>query len=138
RAAASGLLWWLRSRGLNSGFFRFLGAASLFNFGMTVFFLLYNLHLLKRGFHEDFLGPVATTTTIGSIAGTIPAGLITSRFGLKPALLFSFVATPIICVLRVIAVDPGLLIASAFLGGLAMSMYAVSLAPVVAQLAPEK
>jgi predicted MFS family arabinose efflux permease len=137
-AVANGLLWSLRSRGLNSGFLQFLGAAALYNFGMTVFFLLYNLHLLKRGFHEDFLGAVTTATTVGSIAGTIPAGLITSRFGLKPALLFSFLAAPLICVLRAIAVNPGLLITSAFLGGFAMSLYAVSLAPVVAQLAPEK
>ena len=53
---------------------RFLGAAALFNFGMTVFFLLYNLHLRNDGFHEDFLGPVTTAMTIGSITGTIPAG----------------------------------------------------------------
>ena len=76
--------------GLGSGFFRFLGAAALYNFGMTVFFLLYNLHLLKRGFHEDFLGAVTTALTVGSISGTLPAGLITSRFGLRPALLFRF------------------------------------------------
>src|SRR5205823_5599885 len=89
-AASDGVMWWLRSRGLGSAFLRFLGAAALFNFGMTVFFMLYNLHLLKRGFHEDFLGPVATAVTIGSIAGTIPAGMFTTRFGLRPALFISF------------------------------------------------
>lgn len=137
-ALAQGVLWLLRSRGLTSGFFRFLGATSLFNIGMTVFFLLYNLYLLKRGFHEDFLGLVTGAMTTGSIAGTLPAGYITSRFGLKPALLFAFVAAPLICILRTVAVDPQLLIASAFLGGFAMSMYAVALTPVVAQLTPEK
>ena len=41
----------------------FLLAESLFNLGLFVFFLLYNLHLLDLGFDESFLGMAAALMT---------------------------------------------------------------------------
>ena len=67
------LRWWWSGRDIDPQFLVFLAAASLFNFGLSVFFLLYNLFLLQRGFHEDFLGAIASATGLGSITGTIPA-----------------------------------------------------------------
>ncbi len=137
-AAIQGAAWWLRSNGLNPPFFRYLGAASLFNFGLSIFFLLYNLHLLRQGFHEDLLGYITGAMTAGSIVGTVPAGFLTARFGLKRIILFAFLATPIICIVRTVATGLPLLIASAFLGGFAFSMHAVAIAPAVAELVPAK
>ncbi|HLJ49610.1 MAG TPA: MFS transporter [Bryobacteraceae bacterium] len=137
-AATGGVSWWLRSRGLNPAFFRYLGAASLFNFGLSIFFLLYNLYLLRRGFREDLLGYITGAMTGGSIVGTVPAGFLTSRFGLKRIILFAFLATPVICAVRTLATGLPMLIASAFLAGFTFSMHAVAIAPAVAELVPSK
>ena len=137
-ASMQGFAWWLRSRGLGAGFFRFLGASSLFNFGMIAFFLLYNLHLAALNFKEDFMGSVASLMTIGTIAGTLPAGFIAGRFGLKLPLLFAFAVTPAICVARTLFESPAALLVTAFLSGFAMAMYMVALTPTVAQLTTEK
>jgi MFS family permease len=137
-ALLQGLSWWLRSRGLSSGFFRYMGASSLFIIGMTAFFLLYNLHLLKLKFNEDFIGSVVSAATVGTIVGTLPAGFITSRFGLKPPLLIAFGVSPLIAVVRTLVNRPSTLIVCAFLDGFALSMNAVALAPTVAHLTSEK
>ncbi len=102
-----------------------------------MFFLLYNLLLLERGYRENIVGLIAAAMTIGSLAGIFPAGFAAHRYGLKRTLLFAFIATPLICAVRALAADPGLLIAAAFLGGFSFSFYAVSLPPCVARLTPE-
>jgi MFS family permease len=137
-ALLQGLSWWLRSRGLSSGFFQYLGAASLFNIGMGAFFLLYNLHLLKRGFNEDFIGSVVSASTTGTILGLVLAGYITSRFGLKASLQIAYILGPLFAILRTLIASPTWLVRYAFLDGFAMCMNAVALMPTVAQLTSEK
>jgi MFS family permease len=137
-ALLQGLSWSLRSRGLSSGFFRYLGAASLFNIGMGAFFLLYNLHLLKRGFNEDFIGSVVSASTTGTILGLLLAGYITSRFGLKASLQIAYTIGPLIGIARTLVASPTWLVRCAFLDGFALCMNAVALMPTVAQLTSEK
>jgi hypothetical protein len=38
---------------LSGDFLRFVAASGLFSFGASIFFLLYNLHLLNLGYRED-------------------------------------------------------------------------------------
>ena len=46
--------WWAASNELTPRFWLFLICAAIFNFGVYIFFLLYNLYLLDRGYAEDF------------------------------------------------------------------------------------
>jgi MFS family permease len=135
---AGGFKFWWTGKGLDPQLLRFLAAAALFNFGMAVFFLLYNIFLIQRGFHEDFLGAVSSAMSLGSIAGTLPAAFILHRFGIRTTLVTTFLAGPLVCVARVLAIAPAALVASAFLNGFLFSFYAVSLAPAVAQLTSER
>ena len=75
---------------VSSRFVRFLAASAVFELGMFIFYLLYNLLLLDRGFHEDFLGAVGGTMQAGGIAGTLPAGFAAKQWGLKRLLVMSF------------------------------------------------
>jgi len=135
---AGGVRWWWSGKDIDARFLVFLVAASLFNFGMSIYFLLYNLFLLQRGFHEDFLGAVASTLSVGSIAGTIPAAFILHRFGLRRTLISTFAGVPLLCLVRSLNLAPPVLIASAFAGGFLFSFYAVALAPTVAQLTTKR
>jgi hypothetical protein len=91
---------WLSTKNLSKGFWTFFAACFFFDFGMYIFFLLYNLYLLDRGFKENFLGLVASASAIGGIAGTIPAGLLAQRLGLRKALLLCLTLVSVTFALR--------------------------------------
>jgi predicted MFS family arabinose efflux permease len=134
----SGVRWWWSGKQVNASLISFLAAATLFNVGQASYFILYNLHLLRLGFHEDVLGVIASAMSVGSIAGTLPGGMIARRFGLRAALIAAFVLVPAVGVVRAMAVSPSLLAISAFVSGFGLAAYAVCLAPVVASLTTER
>jgi MFS family permease len=133
----AGARFWSSAKGLNSQFFAFLTAAALFNFGMAIYFLLYNLFLLERGFHEDSLGAVSSALGIGALSGTIPAAFGLHRYGLKRLLILAFAGVPLVSMVRVVWTTPEVLIGSALAGGFLFSLYAVSIPPTIAQWTTE-
>ncbi|HEV3332314.1 MAG TPA: MFS transporter [Bryobacteraceae bacterium] len=138
RTASSGTRWWSRTSGPGGQFWKFLGAASLFNFALFIFVLLYNLHLLDLGYREDLLGVISGSSTAGSVVGTIPAAFLARRLGLRNSLVGCFALTACITALRVVVVARSPLIALAFLSGLVFAVWAVLMAPIIAQAVPEK
>ena len=136
--ALSGARWWGRANGLSRQFWVFLAAAVQFNFGLFVFFLLYNLHLFDLGYREDFLGVVGASATIGSIVGTIPAAFLMRRFGLRRVLLADIAATAAIVTMRAFATSRLSLIALAFAAGAIFSVWAVAINPAIAGAVEEK
>jgi len=133
----SGAKFWFGIKGLNSQLFLFLVAGALFNLGMGIYFLLHNLFLLDRGFHEDSLGAVSSALGIGSLTGTVPAAFGLRRFGVKRLLIVVFAAVPLASAVRILWNSPEVLIGSAFAGGFLMSFYAVALAPTMARWTTE-
>ncbi|MGO9009972.1 MAG: MFS transporter [Bryobacteraceae bacterium] len=136
--AVSAARWWRRANGLTSQFWAFLATAIQFNFGLFIFFLLYNLHLFDLGYREDFLGVVGSTATIGSIVGTIPAAFLTRRFGLRRVLLADIACTAAIVTLRSLATARLPLVALAFAAGALFSVWAVVISPAIAGAVEEK
>ena len=94
--------WWF-DKGLGREFWKLLAVSFLFDSGMFVFFLLYNLYLLDLGFREDFLGWTTAAMAFGTIAGSLPGGVLAQRTGLRKTLLVCFSAVPAICALRAIS-----------------------------------
>jgi MFS family permease len=136
--AGSGVRWRLRSSGLSAGYWRFLGATTLFDLGMFIYVLLYNLYLFDLGFREDFVGKVVSASTAGTVAGALPAAVIARRLGLGKLLVGCFAALCIISVLRAIVTGAAPLLGLAFLNGVVFSVFAVSIAPAIARLTSEK
>jgi len=91
--AFSGARWWGQANGLSRQFWVFLAAAIQFNFGLFVFFLLYNLHLFDLGYAR-IPGRVGASATIGSIMGTIPAAFLMPAFRLRRVLLADIARPP--------------------------------------------
>ena len=125
--------WW-GDKNLGREFWKLLATSFLFDSGMFIYFLLYNLYLLDLGFREDFLGWTTGAMACGTIIGSLPGGLFTQRFGLKRTLFVCLSLIPAIAVFRVTLVSSFWLVALAFLGGVAFSLWAVALPPVVAQI----
>jgi len=134
----NGLRWWLMQSGMSSRFLRFLAAAAVFELGMFIFYVLYNLLLLDRGFHEDFLGAVGGSMKVGGIAGTIPAGIAARQWGLKRLLFTSFASLAVVSMLRVLMKDSSALLVLSFAAGVIGSCWAVCIAPAIAEMTAEE
>jgi predicted MFS family arabinose efflux permease len=133
-----GLEWfWIRRRP-DSEFLKYLLVSVLFDFGEFVFFLLYNLYLVDRGFDEKFIGQVSAAFTAGTFAGALPASMLSKRIGLRNLVLLAVLGSAAAAVLRTLAASQSGLIISAFVNGLFLSFWAVSLPPAVAGLTSER
>lgn len=129
-------LWW-SEKGLSRGFWDFFATSCLYSLGMFVFFFLLNLFLLDRGFHDDFLGMVSSANAIGSVAGTVPFGILAHRIGLRKALLLCISIVPLVSAgIAVFGPAPALL-ALAFTAGAVSTLWEVVMAPAIAQLTNE-
>jgi MFS family permease len=133
---AIGAVQWFA--GLGNQYWIFFLTSAFFNFGLFVFFFLYNLYLLQLGFRENFLGLISGVMTAGSLIGCIPAAAAIRRFGTRPALFTAFSAIVCISVLRVTVPSAPLLVALTFIGGVVQSIWGVAISPVVAQLTTER
>jgi MFS family permease len=133
-----GLLWKWRASRLEAPFWWFAIAGAIYALGFFVFYLLYNLYLLDRGYREDTLGFVAGALTLGSVAGVLPAAGVVRRLGLSRALKISTLGAAAAFALRCVDAGQPALVASAFIGGALSSLWAVCFAPAVAALTSER
>ncbi|PYV40378.1 MAG: hypothetical protein DMG06_20480 [Acidobacteria bacterium] len=101
-------------------------------------FLVYNLYLLDLGFNETVMGQISSAMTLGSLAITVPSGLLLNRYGLKRMLKVSVIVAGISLLLRSSVDVVWLLVLFAFLNGAAIGIWMVSAPPFLTQnTAPE-
>jgi predicted MFS family arabinose efflux permease len=128
---------WFRKKQLSRGFWTFFAAAFFFDFGFAVYFFLFNLYLLDLRFSDRDIGIIGGAFTLGTVAGTLPAGQLARRFGVRPLLVVCFAAAPILGVLRCVVMLRSPQIALGFLAGLAMCLWGVCFLPALARLTTE-
>jgi MFS family permease len=131
---SKGVAGWWGSKNLGGSFFVFLSASCLFNIGMFMFVLLYNLYLLDIGYREDFLGWVSSMGTAGNMVGTVFAVLLNRLIGLQRSVVVCFAATATIAALRSLLVGEAALLSMAFIAGLFFALWAISITVVIAQV----
>jgi MFS family permease len=129
---------WLREKNLGRPFWVFFTAAFFFDAGFSVYVFLFNLFLLDFGFKERAIGLIGGAMTLGSVLGTLPAGLLARKIGVQRLLIFCFLASPLVGTLRTIWLGETAQIELGFLSGLAMSTWGVCFLPAVARLTTEK
>jgi MFS family permease len=127
-------LAWLHRQRLSRGFWVYFVAALCFDAGFAVYFFLFNLYLLDVHYFERAIGLIGGAMTLGSVAGTLPAGALARRFGLRPLLVAAFTAAPALGALRAVWIWEPAQIALAFLAGVAMCGWTVSYLPTIAGL----
>ena len=133
--AVSGLRW---KTALGPDYWRYFLTAALFDVGLFIFFLLYNIYLLDIGFNERFLGIVSSSMMTGSIAGSLFAPFALARWGGRKSLQACLATLAIVSALRAIVIAPAALVALAALSGAGTAMWAVALSPTVAHLTDER
>ncbi len=125
--------WWLAET-LSRQFWIFFVAAFFFDFGIGLYFFLFNLFLADLHFNERAIGFITGGFTLGNVAGTIPIGILARRIGLQRLLVFCFVATPFMFICRTTVESMPAQVVLAFFGGVALSSWPVCFAPTIAKL----
>ena len=128
---------WLRQKKLGRAFWVFFTAAFFFDAGFAVYFFLFNLYLLDCGFKERAIGLVGGAFMFGTVLGTLPAGLLARKIGVKRLLICCFVAAPLVNTVRTVWMGEAAQVGFAFLAGLAMCTWGVCFLPAVARLTTE-
>ncbi|MGA3009042.1 MAG: MFS transporter [Terracidiphilus sp.] len=129
---------WLQRKHLSKDFWVFFTLALFFDFGFSIYFFLFNLFLLDFHFNERTIGLVVGAATLGSMAGTLPAGWLVRKIGLRPMLAICLIAAPLLGVARATVMWEPAQIGLAFLAGLAMSIWGVCFLPALARLTTEE
>jgi MFS family permease len=129
---------WLQEKNLGNGYWIFFMAAFFFDAGFAIYFFLFNLYLLDLHFNERAMGLIGGSMTLGSLVGTLPAGLLARKIGLRSLLIFCFIAASLLQALRVICMWLPAQLGLAFLAGLATCSWGVCFLPAVARLTTEK
>jgi predicted MFS family arabinose efflux permease len=137
-ALGEGTSWFLRHSGIDPAFRHFLGAVWLYELGLFVFVLLYNLRLLDLGYKENFLGLITGAQTAGTVAGALPFGVMVERWGIGRLLGTVFGLVAAIFAIRATVSGQAALLISAFLGGIALSAFTVAFAPAIARITREE
>jgi MFS family permease len=128
---------WIRQQKLSRRFWIFFTAAFFFDAGFAVYFFLFNLYLLDYHFSDRSIGLIGGSMTLGTLVGTLPAGVVARRTGVKPMLILCFVSASALNAARVVWMWEPAQIGLAFLAGLAMCMWGVCFLPAVARLTTE-
>jgi MFS family permease len=134
----SGVGFWWSTQGLGEQFWRFFAISFLFDLGMFIFFFLYNIFLLDRGFREDFIGLTASANTIGSVVICIPSAILAQRAGLQKTLLICLVFSALFAGALAFVTSKQAILVLSFLLGAASTIWAVAIAPATARLTNDK
>jgi MFS family permease len=125
---------WLQQYRFSRDFWTFFFVALFFDAGFGIYYFLFNLYLLDLHFPERAIGLINGALTLGSVACTLPAGMLGRKYGVRPVMLVCLTAAPIVAVLRTLATQLPAQIALALLGGATMCLWGVCFLPAVARL----
>ncbi len=129
---------WLKEKRLSRSFWEFFAVTFFWDVGISVYIFLFNLYLLDCHFNERIMGLVGGAFVFGSVIGTLPAGWLARRTGLRPLLIFCMTAAPLLCMVRTMVMWESAQIGMAFLTGLAMCSWGVCFLPALARLTTEE
>lgn len=115
-------------------FWAYFYASACYDLGLFIFFLLFNLYLLKRGLNESYLGLVSGCMMAGGVMGSVPASYAISRLGLRGAMIACFTVIPSMAAILAAELPAPLLLLCAFLYGAVSVLWAVLLSPATAAL----
>ncbi|WNR43316.1 MFS transporter [Paenibacillus roseipurpureus] len=124
--------WKLQLQGYSRNIKLFFWFNFVWNMGISMFGLVYNLYVRSLGYEQTTVGHMVGMTSLAAAIILIPAGIMNDRFGPKRVISFGLIFTIAALIARsLIEVEHGMLIA-AFLGGMALAVVSATILPFMA------
>lgn len=125
--------WKVNIQGYSRNVRLFLWASFLFNVGMGMYMIMYNLYVRALEYDQVTLGHIIAMTSLATAIIIIPAGILSDRLGRKKVIIFGLIFTGISFIFRAILEAEGALVVTAFLTGLFSSFVMVSAIPLLSE-----
>jgi predicted MFS family arabinose efflux permease len=109
----------------------YLWGIFLFGLGQSVFSLIFNLYLRTLGLSDSEIGQILSKVSIGAAVAAIPAAFLFRRFRARTLLVLAAALTAAGYVLQATLTAPELLLLVAFVTGMVLTLFRLSIAPVV-------
>jgi predicted MFS family arabinose efflux permease len=109
----------------------YLAGLFLIGFGQSIFSLLFNLYLRALGFSDAGIGQIISKISLGAAVAAIPAAFLFRSTAARVILVAAGALCAAISVMQATLTEPELMLVVAFISGMALTVYRLSIAPVV-------
>lgn len=109
----------------------YLTGLFLIGFGQSIFSLLFNLYLRELGFTDAGIGQIVSKISLGAAVAAIPVAFLFRSVAARAILVGSGALCAALSGLLAALTAPELLLVVAFVAGMALTVYRLSIAPVV-------
>ncbi|NOU70813.1 MFS transporter [Paenibacillus sp. LMG 31458] len=124
--------WKSQFHGYSRNIMLFFWFNFVWNLGLGMFGLVYNLYVRSLGYDQTTVGSMVGMASLAAAIILIPAGLMNDRFGPKRVITIGLIFTIVTLTARsLIEVKEGMLISS-FLGGMALAVVSATILPFMA------
>lgn len=121
--------WKLQISGYSRTIRLFLLFQFVWNVGISMFQLVYNLYVKALGYEQTMVGDIVGMTALAAAITLLPAGILNDRIGAKRLVTTGVVAVIGVFAARALLDGGSALLASAFLGGMSLAIVSVTVLP---------
>ena len=114
----------------------YLTGIFLVGLGQSIFALLFNLYLRSLGFSDSGIGQILSKVSLGAAVAAIPVAFLFRGFAVRVILMTAAALVAAANVIQGTVAAPELLLLVAFLSGMVVTVYRLSIAPVVMREVP--
>lgn len=119
----------VRAAGRNARLY--MAGIFLVGLGQSVFSLLFNLYLRELGVPDSRIGQILSKISLGAAAAAIPAALVLRQVPARRVLVVAAALTAAASMLQAILTAPESLLTTAFAAGCVITVFRLSIAPVI-------
>ena len=109
----------------------YLSGLFLWGLGQSIFSLLFNLYLRELGYTDSEIGRVLSKVSLGAAIAAIPVAFLFRRISTRRLLVYAGTLASATYLLQGTLTQPELLLLAAFLSGMVVTTFRLSIAPVV-------
>lgn len=120
-------------QGFNRNVRLFLIGNFLFQIGLGIFMVIYNLYIQEIGHAPNVNGQIISVTSLATAIALVPAGIWSDRIGRKPVILIGGLLAAFSLVIRSVVMDEVWLLISAFFTGFFSAFVQVTAVPLLAE-----
>ncbi|MDD9265872.1 MFS transporter [Paenibacillus sp. GCM10023248] len=124
--------WKSQFQGYSRNIMLFFWFNFVWNLGLGMFGLVYNLYVKSLGYGQTTVGSIVGMTSLAAALILIPAGIMNDRFGPKRVITTGLVLTIAALTARSLIEAQGGMLVSSFFGGMALAVVSATILPFMA------